>query len=249
MSAVRPPWEMDGFCVMIFYLASARRMSSFVPSPLEVSHILPGTTLGGLYAASYQSGAFGALNELSVFPALARYKRKKGFFVPCSMVESREGFYGHRGAWGLKNERASFQWSDEKSRYVLKVQAGGEKILEVHLSTRKISLPLRLSIPFFYVRGNGVVSYHADYAARVYLSSSAVEIPENSPLTAYGFKRKLITTIWKSTKIVVHPPESEKVVIPKGVSEGVFQVPQKPFEPCGVSKSVRECSLSEYGNS
>lgn len=233
MSAVRPPWNMEGFCLMIFYAVSSKRMASFVPAPLEVKHLLPGVTLGGLYAASYQSSDFGALNELSAFPAMVRYKGKKGFFVPCSMVESREGFSGHRGAWGLKNQRASFLWSGERSRYVLKVHAGELKVLELQLSARRVSLPLRVSFPFFYVRGNGVVSYRAEYAARVHLSASAVEIPEGSPLEAFGFRRKLVATFWESTRIVVQPPESEKIVIPTGVSEGVFQVPQEPFKPCG----------------
>lgn len=232
MSAVRPPWNMSGFCVMVFYLVSTKRMSSFVPGPLEVAQVLPGVTLGGLYAASYQSGDFGAVNELSAFPALARYRNKKGFYVPCSMVESRQGFSGHRGAWGLKNQKASFQWSQEQSRYVLKVNCDGVEILELHLSTRRIALPLRISFPFIYVRGNGVVSYRADYAAKVYLSTSTVVVPEGSPFRTYGLKYKLITTLWESARIVIHPPESEQVVIPRGVSEGVFRVGQDPLEPC-----------------
>lgn len=241
MTPVRPPWKLSGFCMMIFYLVSSKKMSHFVPSPLEVAEILPGVTLAGFYAASYQSGASGALSEFCVFPALARYKKKKGFYVPCSLVESQEGVLECKGAWGLKKEHAVFEWTEKGSQYILKVHSGGEKVLEIHLSARKISLPIRVTFPFYHLRGNGVVSHHADYAAKVHLSSSTVEIPENSPLTVYNFKRKLVTTFWESTKIVLHPPESEKIVIPKGVSEGIYHVPQKPLESCGVKKSAEEC--------
>ncbi len=237
----RPPWKMGGFCMMIFYLSSSKRMSSFVPAPLEVAEVVPGATLSGLYAASYETGEFGALSELSAFPALVRYKKKKGFYIPCSMVESREGSYGDKGAWGLRNEAAAFEWSQERSRYVLKVGSGEDKVLEVHLNARKISLPIRVSFPFFHLRSSGVVSYRADYAAKVHLSSSTVEIPEKSPLSVYGFKSKFMTTFWNSTKIVLHPPESEKIVIGEGVSEGIYHVRENPFEPAGVKKSSEEC--------
>ncbi len=245
MTHVRPPWEMGGFCLMIFYLSSSKRMSSFVPSPLEVAEVVPGATLSGLYAASYhQAGEFGALSELSAFPAMVRYKKKKGFYISCSMVESRAGSFGDKGAWGLRNEAASFEWSRKGSEYILKVGSEEDKVLEIHLNARKISLPIRVSFPFFHLRGNGVVSYHADYAASVHLSASTVKIPEKSPLSAYGFNRKLITTFWDSTKIVLHPPESEKIVITEGVSEGIYHVRENPFEPAGVKKPSEKCRTS-----
>lgn len=227
--------------MMIFYLASSRRMMPFVPAPLEVADVLPGFTLSGLYAASYNTGTFGALSEFSAFPALVRYRNKKGFYVPCSRVESREDTYYHKGVWGLHQENAAFEWKQEKSRYILTVQSGGEKIIEIRLSAKKVSLPIRASFPFFHVRGNGIVSYHADYAASVHLSTSAVEIPEKSPLTIYGFNRKLITTFWESSKIVLHPPESENIVIPEGVSEGIFKIGQDQSETCGVTKTADDC--------
>jgi hypothetical protein len=240
MAHVRPSWQMGGFCLMIFYLSSSKRMSSFVPAPLEVAEVVPGVTLSGLYAASYATGEFGALGELSAFPALVRYKKKKGFYIPCSMVESRAGSFGDKGAWGLRNEAAVFEWSQESSRYVLKVGSGVDKILEIHLNARKISLPIRVSFPFFHLRNSGVVSYRADYAAKVHLSASTVEIPEKSPLNVYGLKNKVMTTFWDSTKIVLHPPESEKIVIGQGVSEGIYHVRENPFEPAGVKKSSEE---------
>ncbi len=242
MNGVRPPWTLGGYCMMIFYLVSSKRMMSFVPAPLEIADVMPGLTLSGFYAASYKTGVSGVLSEFSAFPALVRYQKKKGFYVPCSKVESREDAYRQKAAWGLHQEKAVFEWKEEKSRYILTVQCEGKKIIEIHLSARRISLPIRASFSFFHVRGNGVVSYHADYTARVHLSTSAVEIPENSPLTIYGFNRKLITTFWESSKIVLHPPESEKIVIPKGVSEGVFQVGQEPLDSCGVKKSADEYS-------
>ena len=242
MNMTRPPWEIGGFCMMIFYLASSKKMESFVPVPLEVADVVPGVTLAGFYAASYKDNSTGALNEFCAFPALVRYKKRKGFYVPCSLVESQEGFYECKGAWGLKKENAIFEWTEDQSKYILKVRRGEEKILEVHLSSRKISLPLRIKFPFFHLRGSGVVSHHADYAAQVHLSSSNVEIPASSPLAKYALKRKLITTLWQSTKITLHSPESENVVIPKGVSEGIYQLPHPPLETTAVKKVPEKCT-------
>jgi hypothetical protein len=242
MNRARPPWKLDGFCMIIFYLTSSRRMEDFIPAPLEVAEVFPGTTLSGLYAASYAQSGTGALNEFCAFPALTRYKKRKGFYVPCSLVESQEGYYECKGVWGLKKEKAIFEWRQEGSRYILDVQSGGEEILNVQISVRKVSIPVRVTFPFFHVRGNGVVSHHADYAAKVHLSSSSVTIPDRSPLAAYALNRKLLTTLWQTTRITLHPPESEKVVIPKEVSEGIFHVPHhKPPEPSGVKKTSEEC--------
>jgi len=241
MKGVKPPWTLGGYCMMIFYLVSSKRMVSFVPSPLEVADVLPGLTLSGLYAASYNTGSFGVLSEFSAFPALVRYKKKKGFYVPCSKVESHEEAYRHQGAWGLQKEQAVFEWKKDRNRHILTVQCEGKKIIEIRFSAKKISIPVRVSFPFFHVRGNGVVSYHADYAARVHLSTSAVDIPESSPLAIYGFRRKLLTTFWESSKIVLHPPEFENMVIPEGVSEGIFRVGQDQRETCSVKKTADDC--------
>jgi len=220
--------------MMIFYLVPSRRAEELVPSPLEVSEVIPGATLGGLYAALYRTGDFGPLSEFSAFPALVRYGKRRGFYVPFSMVESRDDPPGNRGAWGLRKECASFEWREEEARYGLNVLCGRQKIVSVDLSAHRLTLPLRISFPFFHVRSRGVISYHADYAARVHLSSSSVEIPAESPLSEYGLKRKLITTLWESTKILLHPPESERsIVIQEGASEGIFRV--------GCGPTDREC--------
>lgn len=238
MNRGRPPWSLGGYCMMIFYLVSSRQAAELVPSPLEVSEVVPGLTLGGLYAALYQTGDFGSLSEFSAFPALVRYKKRRGFFVPFSMVESRDDLPGYKGAWGLRKECASFEWREEKTHYHLNVLCGTQKIVSIDLNTRRLTLPIRISFPFFHVRPRGVISYHADYAARVHLSSSTVEIPPESPLTAFGLKRKVITTLWESTKILLHPPESEKnIVITEGVSEGIFRVGGEPSDPGIVRRS------------
>jgi hypothetical protein len=239
MNDGRPPWNLGGFCMMIFYLVSSRKAADFVPSPLEVSEVVPGATLGGLYAASYRSGDFGTLSEFSAFPALVRYKKKRGFFIPFSMVGSRESSWSHKGAWGLRKERAVFDWEQHDSRYVLKVHCNDQAIVTLGLHMRRISFPIRVSFPFFHVRAHGVISYHADYAAKVHLSASTVEIPQESPIAAYGLRRKLLTTLWESTKIRLHAPQSEKnIVITEGVSEGIFHVSRKPLDTCSVQHAV-----------
>jgi hypothetical protein len=240
MSGERPPWKLGGFCTIIGYLVSSKRVSDFVPSPLTVADVMPGVTLGGFYAASYQHGDFGAVSEFSVFPALVRYKNKKGFFVPCSMTESSESLSGPKGAWGLRKEGAAFQWRQQENRHVLKIRCNGEKVIEIAFNVNRVALPIRTSFPFFHVRSGGVISYHADYAARLHFCTSRVVIPENSPVAIYGFSRKLVTTFWESTKIVLHPPESERsIVFARGASEGIYHVGQKPVDTCGVRK-VRE---------
>jgi len=239
MNRGRPPWSLGGYCMMIFYLVSSRQAAELVPSPLEVSEVVPGATLGGLYAALYQTGDFGTLSEFSAFPALVRYKKRRGFFVPFSMVESRDDLPGYKGAWGLRKECASFEWQETKDHYHLNVLCGTQRIVSIDLNTRRLTLPIRISFPFFHVRSRGVISYHADYAARVHLSSSNVDIPPESPLTEYGLKRKVMTTLWESTKILLHPPESERnVVIPEGVSEGIFRVGCEQPDLWGASGSV-----------
>ncbi|NOY53609.1 MAG: acetoacetate decarboxylase family protein [Deltaproteobacteria bacterium] len=231
MNRARPPWSLSGYCIMIFYLVPARRAEELVPSPLEVSEVVPGATLGGLYAALYQTGEVGPFSEFSAFPALVRYGKRRGFYAPFSMVESLDDLPGYRGAWGLRKECASFEWREDGGHYGLDVLCGTQKIVSIQLSSHRLTLPIRVSFPFFHVRSRGVVSYHADYAARVHLSSSSVDIPAESPLTEYGLKRKLMTTLWESTKILLHPPESEKnIVIQEGASEGIFRVGALPTD-------------------
>ncbi len=220
--------------MILFYLVSSKRMAEFVPAPLTVVQVMPGVTLGGFYAASYRTGGGGAFSEFSVFPALVRYQKKKGLFVSCSMVESPASPLGRKGAWGLRKERANFEWKREPSHISLRIFCEARKVIDVGIKTYRVSLPARVSFPFFHVRSSGVVSYHADYVSRVYLSSSSVEIPEESPIGVYGFSRKLMTTLWDSAKIVIHPPESEKnVVLIEGVSEGIFQIGRDRIDSCG----------------
>ncbi len=237
MRGERPPWKLSGFCMIIGYLVSSKRVAEFVPAPLTVADVMPGVSLGGFYAASYQQGEFGAVSEFSVFPALVRYKNKKGFFVPCSLMDSSDGLHGSKGAWGLRKEGAAFRWRHRENRHVLEIHCNGEKVIEVAFNVSRVALPIRTSFPFFHVRAGGVISYHADYAARLHFCSSRVVIPEKSPVAIYGFSRKLVTTFWESTKIVLHPPESEpSVVFTRGASEGIYHVGQKPLDTCGVRK-------------
>ncbi|MDX1764701.1 MAG: acetoacetate decarboxylase family protein [bacterium] len=227
--------------MMIFYLVSSKRMAEFVPAPLEVAEVLPGVTLGGLYAAFYETGDFGALSEFSVSPALVRYKHKRGFYIPYSMTQAEEGLAQSKGAWGLKKKCARFHWEKQPSRWTLHVVCDGKEITKIGLRTGAVSFPMRVGFSFFHLRPNGVFSYHADYTSRVRIASSAVTIPEDSPLAAYQFRRKLITTAWESTKIVLHAPESEKkIVFAEGASEGIFLVGEDRNPVCGLKKGAEE---------
>ncbi len=236
-----PPWNLGGFCMMIFYLVSSKRMDEFVPAPLEVAEVLPGVTLGGLYAAFYETGDFGALSEFSVSPALVRYKHKRGFYIPYSLAQAEDGVTQPKGAWGMKKGCARFRWEKGPSRWVLHVVCDGKEIAEIGLRTGAVAFPMRIGFSFFHLRGSGVFSYHADYTSKVRIASSTVRIPDDSPLALYRFRRKLITTAWESTKIVLHAPESDKnIVFSQGASEGIFQVGEDRIPLCGLKKGAED---------
>ena len=71
---------MKSLSMTILYLVPVKKVKERIPEPLKVSEVVPGYTLGGIYAARYGRGK-DVLSEFGLLPAYVQFGDKKGFFT------------------------------------------------------------------------------------------------------------------------------------------------------------------------
>ncbi len=202
-----PYWKLKGFCMAVLYLVPTRQVRALIPSPLEISEVAPGLTLGGLYAARYGKGGPEAASEFGLLPAYVNYGGKKGFYMHNFCVDNEDP--RHCGRRILTTDRAlsEFSWDIGEKHIKLDVFSGGTPVVTIRMRPIISKTPLTASFPILCVKGNNVVFLKNNYAANFGVSSSTVSVPAGSPLSGFPLKMKLISTFWDASNIILKEPE------------------------------------------
>ncbi|MGA2192210.1 MAG: hypothetical protein ABSG42_02385 [Nitrospirota bacterium] len=169
-----------------------------MPHPLQVIEILPGFTIGGLYAARYGDGK-DAVSEFGVLQSYVHYGDKRGFFIRHYCMEGKSSPEGCAGN--------SFKWERAGNSWTVKISTGGSELIDLRVHPVLKGIPFNGTIPFLCVKGNSVAFLQNHFISRIGISTSTVRIPPDSPIHGFPLKYKILSTFWDTSNIIFKEPE------------------------------------------
>jgi len=207
MGSRQPFWKLHGFCMTVLYLVPTRQVRGLIPSPLEIYEVMPGMTVGGIYAARHGKPGEPSSSEFGLLPASVSYGGRKGFYMHNFCVDSEDTKPCGRRAFTTDKAVSDFSWDITDKSINLDVFSGGNPVVNVRMHPIISKTPLTASFPILCVKGNNVVFLRNNYAASIGISTSTVTVPSGSPLSGFPFKIKLISTMWDASNIILKEPE------------------------------------------
>lgn len=194
----------------VFYLIRASRVKLLVPPQLNIIEVIPGYTVGGIYAAKYMKADLSSMSEFGVLPAYVRYGDKKGYFMHHFSVDVECG--GDDAKAGCVNEPDT-SWDITDNSIALDVTSGGSEMISVKLRPILRNLPFSACIPLLCVKGDNVTFMRNQFASNIGISTSTVKIPKSSPLKGFPFRFKLLSTYWDASNVVQKEQDYAKGVM------------------------------------
>ncbi|WAL58260.1 acetoacetate decarboxylase family protein [Thermocoleostomius sinensis] len=175
-----PPWRLTGFGFQTIHLLDIERVSSLVPSRLDIVPVLPGKTLGIVYAAAYTEGSTLIYSELIVVNAIVHYAGGVGAWISHIYVDHPESVAGGREIWGLPKELAQFDWNLGNSPSVC-VRQNAEVVctLQCQWHTPGLMLPLGGSV--FSSFNSTLMTFRAQGQLTLHLAGMELQVPPDSP--------------------------------------------------------------------
>ena len=179
MTYPQPPWIIQGYGFQSLQLLDIDRVSSLIPSTLEVVSVLPGKTLGGVYIASYSEGSTLLYNELIVISSIVRCASKFGVWISHIYVDNPDSVAGGREIWGLPKELAQFTW---QTHNVLSVQVKQETHLlcELNCNWQLPGWQQPISGSAFSVLNADLMSFVGQGNLKLHLANVDLHIPGES---------------------------------------------------------------------
>lgn len=194
--------NFEGLCMSVMYLVPSGRVRAVVPEPFEVADVLPGLTLGGLYAARYAVGENRFKSEFGVLPAYVRYGERRGFYMSCFFLDETASCAG-RGPWGLDKTPSTFDWEVDERSISLEVTTPEGPLVAVRLRQLIHKTPFNSTFPILCVKGESVVFFKNHLASHVGIAASTVRVPEGSPLAGFPSGMKLVSCFWDASNVAV----------------------------------------------
>jgi hypothetical protein len=182
----------------ILYLVPVKKVKERIPEPLKVSEVVPGYTLGGLYAARYGRGK-DMVSEFGLMPAYVQFGDKKGYFT--------ENFCMDNKPVGEGCSCGSFKWGGSEKLITLEVGSKGSGLASIRMRPLISNIPFTGTLPFLCLKGTNVVYLQNHLISRIGISLSDVDMPADSPLKDFPFGPKLITVFWDTSNVVYKEPE------------------------------------------
>ena len=189
--------NLDNLSMMIFYLVPSGQARKAVPAPLKVAEVLPGMTMGGLYAARYGASGKESVNEFGVLRAYVSHYDKKGFFI--------SEFRSHDARKGCSD--AEFSWVSEGGAVSLTVSSGGQSLISIKMRPTPIEVPVKSNFPFVCIKEGGSIFFQNHYVSKLGVSRTTVKIPDGSPLKGIPLGVKLMSAYWDASNIVMMEQE------------------------------------------
>ncbi|MDH4100755.1 MAG: hypothetical protein OEV28_09310 [Nitrospirota bacterium] len=196
-------FEGDSLSLMVLYLVPARKAREALPDSVEVEEVMPGMTVGCLYASRYGMGE-GFVSELGIAPAFVHSEERKGFYLSRLLSNGTSGICGQ----GCDTSTV-FCWQNERKTVALSVSSGGQEIVSLRIGARQINVPVVTTVPFLMANeiGSGEIPvYRAHHLREFQLASVRVSVPAGSPLAALPSSYKLVSIIWEPGEVAVWEP-------------------------------------------
>lgn len=189
---------MKSLSMTILYLVPVKKVKERIPELLKVSEVVPGFTLGGLYAARYGRGK-DMMSEFGLMPAYVQFGDKKGFFTDHFCMDNKPA--------GDGCSCGQFKWGGSDKLITLEVGSRGSGLASIRMRPLISNIPFTGTLPFLCLKGTNVVYLQNHLISRIGISLSDVEVPGDSPLKDFPFGPKLITVFWDTSNIVYKEPE------------------------------------------
>jgi len=191
-----------GLCMAVFYLVPSARVRADMPPQLEVIDVLPGMTLGGVYAARLPQGEGAALNEFGVMPSYVRYGSKKGYFLKHFCGDSSGATSSCMIHDGPGCGDTEFDWAFTPKGAKLELHTGGTAMIAISMRPLVKRLPISSCFHFMCTRGDNVLFFKNRLASAIGLSMTSLTIPDSSPLSEIPLKYKLFSTYWEPSIMI-----------------------------------------------
>ena len=190
-----PPWLLEGSTVVSPWLVSSRAARCRVPAPLQVIDVLPGLTLGAIFAASYLDSPVGGYDEFGFAPALVAYNGRWGFFVSHLYVDTRASAEAGRALWGLPKQPASIDWRQTGDGLAVEVLHHGQRVCRLESRQRGAAVPAAIGASFIARPEEGVRLAGLHLRARFAPASSRFYVAAGSPFEGLGLRLGL-PSLW-----------------------------------------------------
>jgi acetoacetate decarboxylase len=183
------PWRLMGPAAIVPALVPLAKARAHVPDDLQIVRVLPGHTLGGFVAVTYEHGSTLMYNEIVVCGALVRTARGRvGLWVSGLWVDSESSVSGGRQIWKLPKDLGSFEVDRTRGRQRFEASVDGRTIVRIRASKP----PLRLPQPGILPMVSGTVGSHWFTVGRGVMKAGVarvrVEVPPDSPIASLGLK-------------------------------------------------------------
>ena len=189
---------MKSLSMTILYLVPVKKVKDRIPEPLTVSEVVPGFTLGGIYAARYGRGK-NVMSEFGLLPAYVQFGDKKGFFTDNFCMDNKPAGNGCGSG--------QFKWGGNAKLITLDVASRGSGLISIRMRPLISNIPFTGTLPFLCLKGTNVVYLQNHLISRIGISLSDVVMPEDSPLKSFPFGPKLITIFWDTSNVIYKEPE------------------------------------------
>lgn len=169
------PWTLTGVALATPRLIDIDRARLFVPRDLDIVPVLPGKTLGMVFAAYYDSDL--SYSELIVAPALVR---QGGFWVSHIYVDNESSVAGGRDIWGLPKQLAHFGWHPKG----VDMHQGERLLCAIDHPQPFYTLRLPLMTPSVSALGTALLAFTSHFRAGLGFSLGQLTVPDESPFAA-----------------------------------------------------------------
>jgi acetoacetate decarboxylase len=178
-----PPWALKGYGLQTLHLLHVEQVQAVLPPELKIVQVLPGLTVGMIYAAAYSSASTMPYNELIVMSAIASYQGTIGAWISHIYVDNPNSVQGGREIWGLPKEMAEFTWQMGKSPGVT-VSQGDRILCSLTCKWYLPALPgfqLPVGAPVLGQVNSRFLTFPGQGNLGLHLASIDVQIPPESP--------------------------------------------------------------------
>ncbi|MEQ9671982.1 acetoacetate decarboxylase family protein [Coleofasciculus sp. G2-EDA-02] len=199
------PWTLQGYSIQTLHLFDIAKVHPFVPSELEIISVLPGKTLGGIYAAFYALGSTLTYSELIIVSAVTRYAGKFGTWISHIYVDNADSMEGGREIWGLPKELAQFRWELGECSGV-NVHQGDQLLCSISYDWQLPQWRQPLSLPSFSALGSNLLSFEGKGEIGLSLIGVKVQIPVQSPFSTLGLDQPLLGFYGNQLRLLATAP-------------------------------------------
>ena len=203
MAYPQAPWLLQGYAYQTLQLLDVNRVRPLIPPELNIISVLPGKTIGGVYLANYGTGSVLEYNELIAIAALVTHGGKFGAWVSHIYVDNADSVAGGREIWGLPKQIAEFTWEPER----VTARQGDRLLCCLNYNRSGFGWRQQLSASSFSTLRNSLLAFPARLEAQIGLTSSKLEVPLESPLTALNLSQPWLTVSCDQMRLQVGIPE------------------------------------------